>query len=152
MNNKTNGAEIFFSCLPIDNSPIIPRVFKKKKPKKPKRRKNKNIPFSRKHKKQKKTRTLKYREFIKSKAWRNFKFFYWQTHKKICAACDGNKRMCIHHVHYGYLGREREQDVVPLCWTCHEALHNEYGTATVMIDQTNEFIESKRMAIIVKTL
>lgn len=93
-----------------------------------------------------------YAAYMQSNEWRAFKVEYWKTHDRKCAACGSSDRMCIHHVHYGYLGREREEDLVPLCWDCHVELHEEYGTETVMVAQTNDFIAAKQMQLIAATL
>lgn len=103
-------------------------------------------------KRNKKFQRPDYKVYMASKQWKNFKDLYWNTHRRECAGCGGNECLHIHHVHYGYLGREREQDLVPLCGGCHGEFHEIYGTKTVMIEETNEFIEQKRMTILVATL
>lgn len=102
-------------------------------------------------KKQHQTRP-KYENYINSKAWRTFREAYWKRHGKKCAGCEVTDGLTLHHVHYGYLGRERDEDVVPFCWDCHREFHDEYGTSTVMLEETNDFIAGKEFARIATTL
>lgn len=43
----------------------------------------------------------------------------------VCAICDRNWTLAddLHHITYATLGHERHQDLVPMCRTCHEDLH-----------------------------
>lgn len=43
--------------------------------------------------------------------------------KKACEKCGGSYRLCLHHITYERLGRERSDDLCTLCSRCHTALH-----------------------------
>jgi len=68
-------------------------------------------------------RTPKYREYIKSDAWKArrkqwFDKFGWHCHR-----CGSTRSLQLHHKHYRTLGRERDGDLEGLCGVCHEMEH-----------------------------
>jgi len=84
-----------------------------------------------------------YTMYVHSPQWKDRKDKYWREHGKFCRACNSKKGLTVHHVHYGYLGREKDEHIIGLCWDCHRDFHSEYGTKTVMQEETLEFIEKK---------
>jgi hypothetical protein len=78
-----------------------------------------------KRKRQKKGRIvgLKYKEYIKSQAWLRRRIAYYKTHEKKCAVCKSSHRISLHHITYANVGREPDEDLVPLCLDCHENYH-----------------------------
>jgi 5-methylcytosine-specific restriction endonuclease McrA len=45
-----------------------------------------------------------------------------------CEKCNKKSRpdnaLTIHHLHYKTLGHERPEDVMVLCWSCHQFMHS----------------------------
>jgi hypothetical protein len=70
----------------------------------------------------------KYDSYIHSNEWQLRRLKYWKDFGKNCKACGSVKDLVVHHMHYGFLGRERDEDLVGLCWNCHGELHDEHGT------------------------
>jgi hypothetical protein len=87
---------------------------------------------------------VKYSEYIKSKAWRNRRNNYYKVHKKACVICKMKGGVGLHHLTYKNLGRERDEDLVALCWVCHESYHFENGVKRDSQDSTHDFIIRKQ--------
>ncbi len=105
------------------------------------------------NKKKKTTRVpVKYKLYIVSKHWENRKNLYYQSHKRICQACNSSSNIAVHHMFYGNYGQEKDEHLVALCRDCHEEFHTIYGVKKNMINFTNEFIEEKRQSIELKGL
>lgn len=85
-----------------------------------------------------------YNEYIHSKEWRDRRKAYYKKHKKECASCFSTYHIGLHHVRYDHLGREWDEDLVALCWNCHEQLHDEYGTTGDLANNSYQFIDENR--------
>ncbi len=117
--------------------PKTPQLWKQKK-------KNK------KHKNKVKLRKVvfiqpKYKDYIKSKDWKKRRDLYYKTHKKECVVCQSIRKVGLHHISYKHLGREHDDDLVPLCWTCHQDYHEKYGVKQTNEDTNNFIIENKEI-------
>lgn len=67
-----------------------------------------------------------YKEYLQTRHWKSFRYNYLQEHKKICVFClKETDYVELHHLHYENLGREKDEDVVLLCYKCHRLLHKE---------------------------
>jgi hypothetical protein len=79
---------------------------------------------SRRKKKGKKAKPKKvnYHEYIRSQDWIN-KSRKWRKKTKACEKCGSAKELQCHHKHYRTLGRERREDILVVCRTCHCKLH-----------------------------
>lgn len=58
-----------------------------------------------------------------SAQWRKRREAYFEKHDKICSACKTNQNIHLHHVNYERFGRERDIDLLPLCYVCHKNVH-----------------------------
>ena len=86
-----------------------------------------------------------YRDYITSDLWRIRKRRYFETHERKCRACNSKKRIHLHHKTYRRLGEERDADLVPLCHSCHTALHiRQKNTGQNLWRLTEEFIKNKK--------
>jgi 5-methylcytosine-specific restriction endonuclease McrA len=69
-----------------------------------------------------------YVRYLASKTWAARRARYFRTHEKMCRACgarSGPRRAIhLHHLTYERLGKERNADLLPLCKTCHLAVHD----------------------------
>lgn len=86
--------------------------------------------------------TAKYQKYINSTKWERRKVSYYAHHPKVCRACAATELIHLHHHTYDRLGKEADDDMVPLCESCHELVHNLHrlrgGSLTKV---TMEFIE-----------
>ena len=65
-----------------------------------------------------------FREYIHSQSWEDFKTAYRASDKpKSCQICNSPKYQ-LHHLTYERKGRELLDDVTPLCWEHHIAVHS----------------------------
>lgn len=71
------------------------------------------------------SRDVDYNTYIKSDAWRAVKARYWASKlPKVCYVCGTKKRLDLHHRTYTRLGHERLDDLIPLCRTHHQSVHD----------------------------
>jgi hypothetical protein len=66
---------------------------------------------------------MQYEEYISSEHWRARKTAYYRLHAKICAGCGSKDEIHLHHHTYKNFTQELDEDLVPLCETCHVAVH-----------------------------
>lgn len=65
-----------------------------------------------------------YGEYLASPHWRSFR----RRHiKRACESCGAKRWLCLHHITYARLGKERKADVATLCADCHRELHRLVG-------------------------
>jgi len=72
-----------------------------------------------------------YRAYIQSSAWRRVRARYWASKlPQTCYVCDAARSpgMHLHHRTYKNLGTERLMDLVPVCPTCHDLIHEAHKT------------------------
>ena len=136
----------FFNSLPIDNTPILPRVFKKKKVKPPKlhrakTERKKELVKKKKHK----PNPSNYHSYIVSPAWYRRRSTYFKVYKEMCVICSDTNRVTLHHKHYGTISRERDKDLVALCWECHGKYHRLHKVTSTKT--THQFIDSERFVL-----
>ena len=65
---------------------------------------------------------MKYTTYLQSEHWRLFRERIFKT-RKICQGCEKRNRLTIHHKNYKCLGKESPDDVLVLCWDCHNRFH-----------------------------
>ena len=122
----------------VKNSEVL------KKDKLPKKLRKRLSRLNRLKKKQRKLQKQpKYKEYIKSAEWRQRRERYYLTHMKECRACKSTYRVSLHHLSYRNVGKEKDEELVPLCWQCHEEYHEKYGTKDVE-NLSNAFIIEKQ--------
>jgi hypothetical protein len=105
------------------------------------RKKGKHKQLIKFHKKERCPRT--YKEYIKSKFWEERKNSFYKTVGRLCAVCGSTNQMSVHHLKYGKFGKERDEDLVALCWSCHEEFHTIYGVTKDCNKEFAEFCASK---------
>lgn len=73
-----------------------------------------------------------YQEYLNSGIWKQQKAKFLSNDSK-CARCGRTTKLVLHHLRYkdengkSVLGRETKDDLVVLCWDCHNELHKKYG-------------------------
>ena len=65
----------------------------------------------------------KYEEYLESTHWTTFRDDYFSRHPKKCAITSSEDDIHLHHVAYVNIGKETDEDVVPLCREMHELVH-----------------------------
>lgn len=91
----------------------------------------------------------KYKDYIVSRFWEDRKREFFEKVEKKCAACSSVEDICLHHMYYGVLGKEKDEHLIPLCNGCHEEYHSINGVKKDMIKETLQFVESKQFSLIV---
>lgn len=80
---------------------------------------------------------ISYEEYLKSKAWLETRKRVLEEKGDECAAqlsvCDGEATL-VHHRSYQHAGMEPLWDLMPVCNSCHDALHRQGGYIEVSED------------------
>ena len=73
--------------------------------------------------KNKKNKRKAYHRFLQTKHWRKTKNKILSG-KKSCEQCGSKEKLQTHHKTYDHLGFEYKDDLILLCNSCHEKIHN----------------------------
>lgn len=85
-----------------------------------------------------------YDEYLASNIWREFRGRYAAAGRpSLCAVC-GCGKVTLHHVTYERVGCERFDDVMPLCWTHHKAVHRWLDNARLPVEASQRAVASIR--------
>lgn len=87
---------------------------------------------------------LTYIGFMDSDEWKLRREQYFSRHKRQCRICDTTKNIQLHHLTYERVAREKDDDLVPLCYFHHQAYHNLYGVKKSLRKTSVAFIRSER--------
>jgi hypothetical protein len=96
-----------------------------------------------------------YDDYMASARWRSRREAYYARYPRVCRACETNKNIHLHHHTYARMGHEHDDDLIPLCETCHMQVHEFHRrtdhslTAATRIFVTKaggEFAPSRRRA------
>lgn len=60
-----------------------------------------------------------YGHYLRSLSWHRFRAIVLIAAAHRCADCDATAEQ-VHHLNYARIGREKLEDVIPLCGPCHE--------------------------------
>ena len=67
----------------------------------------------------------RYREYLKSESWKKKKRLVLKRDNCICQGCGAKETTLeVHHLTYERVGSELLLDLVSLCVSCHEKIHN----------------------------
>jgi len=64
-----------------------------------------------------------YSKYITSQEWKDKAEQFLKIYKNQCFHCGWKKHLTVHHLSYENLGRETKDDVIVLCYRCHERQH-----------------------------
>ena len=67
-----------------------------------------------------------YEEYLKTNHWKSIKNRLFYGNKLICSHCKTRYGISIHHITYDNIGNESDNDIVPLCFNCHNRFHNNF--------------------------
>lgn len=68
-------------------------------------------------------RFIDYNEYIRSDAWIRKRDQRLALDNYQCKKCGTAKNLIVHHITYKNLGHENMDDLVTLCWNCHNSVH-----------------------------
>lgn len=85
-----------------------------------------------------------YKLYIISKWWDIRKNEYYQKYPRICSACGSTAFIVLHHLFYGNYSREKDEDLTPLCSSCHHEFHRTYLLKRNLRKSTKYFIKNKK--------
>ena len=82
-------------------------------------------------------------DYISSRKWHNRKARYYRDHDKRCNACGTKDKIHLHHKTYVRMGSELDEDLVPLCESCHTKVHKIHRADRTrgLEDVTEQFIK-----------
>ena len=69
----------------------------------------------------------KKQEYLTSGTWKAFKFHIQARDSNQCQVCGSEDNLECHHITYERLGNEWDSDLVTLCRTHHQMVHDKYG-------------------------
>lgn len=67
--------------------------------------------------------SIRYEEYLSSETWRKVRLWALESAGWQCEECGSEKNLCVHHLTYETLGRERRKHLKVLCKECHEFVH-----------------------------
>lgn len=68
---------------------------------------------------------LRYPNYLRTEHWLDFREGALLA-RPFCQVCETAESKQVHHLTYDYLGRERMEDVLVLCASCHQKWHDEH--------------------------
>ena len=86
-------------------------------------------PNTRKHRKTKQERiqelkSMPYREYLQTPEWKRLREKRLRRDNWQCVRCGSAINLQVHHINYMHKGeREEIDDVITLCWKCHNMIH-----------------------------
>jgi 5-methylcytosine-specific restriction endonuclease McrA len=69
-------------------------------------------------------REMSYSEYLKTYHWRTMRRLALEASEQRCILCDSPDDLDVHHRTYDRKAAERMTDVVVLCRSCHERVHD----------------------------
>ncbi len=79
---------------------------------------------------------FEYTKYMKTKAWAKRRDTFLEKHGKSCELCNSTEKTQAHHNNYLCVGREKDQDLVALCWQCHSDFHKRVKATSLRRPET----------------
>lgn len=76
----------------------------------------------------------KYRNYLKSKEWKKLSKKIKNRDKNKCVVCNKTTNLNCHHITYDNIYQEKEQDLVTLCFDCHNQEHKKINQLNISVD------------------
>ena len=64
-----------------------------------------------------------YNDYLSSDQWRFTRKKALSRSEHKCEYCGSTERLQVHHLSYKHIGRERPEDLIVLCGSCHTKIH-----------------------------
>lgn len=81
-----------------------------------------------------------YQDYMDSRAWAQRKIVYWQAHDRRCRRCANDVAVQLHHLSYERMGREPDEDLMPLCQRCHSLAHQHHREVGGSLRAATEYV------------
>lgn len=65
-----------------------------------------------------------YEDYLNSQTWKLKRLKILQRDKFVCQECFTERANNVHHITYANLGDEKDYELVSLCQSCHDKIHN----------------------------
>ena len=75
-----------------------------------------------------------YSEYLDSSFWLERKAHMLKSFKS-CAVCCKKHSLVVHHLDYSNVGNEGMKDLLVVCFSCHQKIHN-------IIERDNDFLKN----------
>lgn len=79
-----------------------------------------------------------YLAYIRSPSWTKRREAYFENHSKCCNSCGSTNKIHLHHATYENLFSEKDEDLMPLCGTCHAGLHMVQSAFEMTVEEATE--------------
>ena len=66
----------------------------------------------------------RYDQYLRSSEWRCLRAQILMRDEYICRLCSSNRATQVHHTTYERVGHELPDDLLSVCQSCHDAVHN----------------------------
>lgn len=86
-----------------------------------------------------------YDAYLRSPAWRDVRERYRASDLPQVCMC-GDTKVDLHHTTYDHVGRERLEDLVPLCRACHVQAHVLEAQGVIELDLKGFYYDPERAA------
>ncbi len=84
-----------------------------------------------------------YADYMRSAAWRDVKARYRASDLPQICMC-GEAKVDMHHTTYERVGRERLEDLIPLCRRCHDQAHALEAAGVIDLDLAGFYYDPER--------
>jgi len=91
---------------------------------------------------------IKYETYMSSEAWKRTKAHFLAVYgQRGCKACGRTDEIALHHRTYDRLGAELMDDLVAVCPTCHQGIHDLHRTRRFSLEQATALVVEQRRTI-----
>ena len=89
-----------------------------------------------------------YQVYMASPEWRRRRDAFLDKFRRKCRACGGTDEIQVHHRSYERFTREADEDLAPLCTTCHQWVHHyERSSSATLQEATDAVIMARRQVV-----
>lgn len=64
---------------------------------------------------------------MKSRVWRSLRSKVLRRDSYLCQSCSNDQELEVHHISYKNFGNESLSELVTVCRTCHQSIHDQLG-------------------------
>jgi len=79
-----------------------------------------------------------YKKYMKTEAWIKRRDTFLKKHGTSCEVCGSTEKVQAHHNNYQCVGREKDKDLLALCWQCHNEFHKRVKASSLREPETHE--------------
>jgi hypothetical protein len=79
-----------------------------------------------------------YKKYMKTEAWVKRRDTFLKKHGTSCEVCSSTEKVQAHHNNYQCVGREKDKDLLALCWQCHNEFHKRVKASSLRKPETHK--------------